>query len=63
MNKFTVITKVFDTGKVEGQMREFIQGDVESFKEEELFDVYVDVFDSYKEAKEFLKEALAPLKF
>ena len=58
MGKWKVIHKIYDNGTSENLMCEAEQDEISSYKNEENYDLYVDVFDDHSEAARFLDELL-----
>ena len=55
--KYAVSTKFYDTGKVsKGGPVSVPDGAKSSNRETALYTVYVDVFDTYREARQFLSQ-------
>ena len=57
--KYKVTTYIYDNGKSEFGLAPAENDEISHFETRPLHDFYVDVFDNYKEAKEFYDECVA----
>ena len=58
MAKWKVISRVYDDGSAEVHMSEAAENELSHYKAEELFDLYVDVCDTFEDAAALLNELL-----
>jgi len=56
--KFLVEQKYYDSGRINVRVKECNDNEESFSSEEKTYDLYVDVFDNYEEAREFADEAL-----
>lgn len=56
MERYAVEAKFFNNGKLIAKMRKALDGEESGCTETRSCDIWVDVFDSEKEARDFLQE-------
>ena len=56
MERYAVEAKFFNNGKLIAKLRKALEGEESGCTETRSCDIWVDVFDSEKEARDFLQE-------
>lgn len=56
MERYAVEAKIFDNGKIVAKMRKALEGEESGCTETRSCDIWVNVFDSEQEAKDFLRD-------
>ncbi|WP_302789037.1 hypothetical protein [Anaerostipes caccae] len=54
--KYAVEARIFNNGKIMAKLREALPGEEANCTETRTCDIWIDVFDNYKDAKEFLSD-------
>ncbi len=54
VTRYAVISRVYDSGNVKCTIRKALPGEESRSAETKLFDMYIDVFDTEEEAKEYV---------
>lgn len=53
MEKWAVEARIFDSGRIVAKVRKAEEGEESSYRETRSCDIYIDVFDTLEEAREF----------
>ena len=53
--RYAVETRIFNNGKMVAKVREAMEGEEDSYRETGSCEIWVDVFETEKEAREFCK--------
>ena len=54
--KYAVEAKIFSNGKIVAKMRAAEDGETDSYRETRACDIYIDIFDTETEARDFLRD-------
>lgn len=56
MNKYAVISKYYDDGRIEKRVQICTDETLEIFEEHDTFDLYVDLFDTLDDVEDFASQ-------
>lgn len=54
--RYAVEARIFNNGKIMAKLREALPGEESNCTETRTCDIWIDVFDDYRSAKEFLSD-------